>query len=333
MGDLKVFTGRSNEPLAKAIAAYAEDKIWRDTFERKKVLGVLDERRNFKDGEIYARYGENIRGKDVFIVQSTNYPDTHLWELEMMIHTARLASAERITAVIPYLGYSRQDWKDKSRAPVTVSLISRLLWASGVDRVVLLDAHSNVIVGAFAALNVSSDHLWARPVFVKYLEAHQGEWCSANPLVIVAPDIHAGRLARAYAKNLEAEGIAVIEKTRPKPGEAQVLNVVGDVDGKDALIVDDMIDSAKTTCNAAEALRNRGARNIFALAAHGVFSGDAMMRVENSPIKLLFATDSIYLPPAILSKTGKLRVVSVAGLLGEAIFRIHKNQSVSSLFE
>ncbi|KKS38132.1 MAG: hypothetical protein A3G49_00240 [Candidatus Sungbacteria bacterium RIFCSPLOWO2_12_FULL_41_11] len=333
MSDIKIFAGRANEPLAKAIAAYVEDKIWHDTFERKTVLGVLDDRRNFNDGEIYVRYGENIRGKDVFIVQPTNQPDTHLWELEMMIHTARLASAERITAVIPYLGYSRQDWKDKSRAPVTVSVIARLLWASGVDRVVLLDAHSNVVVGAFAALNVSSDHLWVRPVFVKYLEARQSEWCSSNPLVIVAPDIHAGRLARAYAKNLEAEGIAVIEKTRPNPGEARVLNVVGDVGGKDALIVDDMIDSAKTTSNAAEALRDRGARNIFALAAHGVFSGDALERVENSPIKFLFVTDSIHLPSAVSSKTGKLRIVSVAGLLGEAIFRIHKNQSVSSLFE
>jgi len=334
MSDIKIFAGRSNEPLVKSIAAYVKDKIWHDTFERKTVLGVLDDRRNFKDGELYARIAESVRGKDVFIVQSTNQPDLHFKELLVLAHVAYHASAERVTAVIPYLGYSRQDWKDKSRAPVTIIPDAKSLEAQRVNRALLLDVHSNAITDVYMARDILTDHIWARPVFVRYLKEHESEWKSDRPLVIAAPDSNAVKLARAYAKDLKAEGrIVMIDKFRPSPGDAVVMNIVGDVSDKDVLIVDDMIDSAKTTCNAAEALRDRGARNVFALATHGVFSDNAFIRIENSPIKLLFVTDSIYLSSAVLYKTSKLRVVSVAGLLGEAIFRIHKNQSVSSLFE
>lgn len=332
MSDLKIFAGRSNEPLAKKIAQYLEQdkKIFLE--QNTPVLGRL-ERRIFNDGEQYSRIDENVRGKDIFILQSTNQPDSHFKELLMLVHGAYQASAESVTAVIPYLGYSRQDWKDKSRAPVTVISDAKALKAQGIDRVLLIDVHSNVVTGVYMALDIHTDHLWARPVFARYLKERESDWRTDKPLVIVAPDSNAVKLARAYAKDLNAEGrIAMIDKFRPSPGEAVVMNVVGDVDGKDVLIVDDMIDSAKTTCNAAEAMKERGAGNICALNSHPVLSGDAVTRIEESPLKCVLVTDSINISSAILFKTAKIKVVSVAALLGEAIFRIHKNESVSSLF-
>lgn len=336
MEKLWVFAGRSNEPLAEKIAEYVQRKIaiagdYRKAPFLNKVFGGLDPRKNFNDGEIYVRYGENIRGADIFIVQSTNQPHENLMELFIMIHTARLASAGRITAIIPYFGYARQDWKDKSRAPITASLIPRLLEAAGVDRVVLLDTHSNGISNAFAALNVQSDHLWARPTLVKYLRMLK-EQCtlSDREFAVAAPDLHAVKLARAYAENLGNLPLVVVEKRRPKPGETKVLNIIGEVNGKDVLIVDDMIDTAKTMFSAADALKERGAEKIYALGTHGIFSGSALPDLTASRIEMMFVTDSIRQK---LLPNPRLTVVSIAELLGEAIYRIHKNESVSSLFE
>jgi ribose-phosphate pyrophosphokinase len=323
---MKIFSGRSNEPLARAIVQCL-DQSHNDC--GPVALGSLDPRRNFSDGELYARYAENIRGADVFIVQSTNQPDTNLLELFSMIDTARSASAKRITAVIPYYGYARQDWKDKSRAPVTTVLIARLLQSAGVDRVVLLDVHSNVTVGAFQTLGVPVDHLWVRRVFLRYFREHPEELSvQKDRLVVAAPDISAGKYARKYAESFDVP-LVLIEKRRARPNESEVLNVVGDVDGRDVLIVDDMIDTAGTLCNGAQSFKDRGAQRVFALAPHGVFSGKAIERIENSSLEKVFVTDSI----ARTVVPSKVQVISVASLLGEAIWRIHTDQSVSSLFE
>lgn len=330
--DLRLFAGRSNEKLARDIARYINSK---SEFEGKtSVLGELDSRRNFRDGELYVRFGTNVRGRDVFIIQSTNQPDSHLTELNSLIHTAKLASAGRITAVIPYFGYARQDWKDKSRAPIMVARIAREIGlASGVDRVIFLDVHSNVTPGVFAALNIQTDHLWARPEFVKYLKNNLWRWRSERKFVVAAPDVHAANLAQAYAKDLGAESFVVIGKRRPKPGDAEVSFVLGEVSGQDVLIVDDIIDSGGTIINAAEVLRERGAADIYALTTHGVFSENSVKRLQNSLLKFIFVTDSIAHVREITLRCPKFNVVSVAGLLGEAILRTHNNESVSSLFE
>lgn len=329
MSELKIFSGRSNLPLAQAVVRYLNQS---DNARGPVALGNLDARRNFSDGELYVRYAENIRGADVFIIQSTNQPDTNLVELFSMIDTARSASAKRITVVIPYYGYARQDWKDKSRAPVTAALLPRLLKASASDvefRVVLLDVHSNVTTGAFHAVGVAADHLWTRPTFLRYFSDNPSVLSvSQKKLAVAAPDINAGKYARRYAESFGAP-FAIVEKRRGKPNESEVLNVIGDVDGRDVLIVDDMIDTAGTLCNAAEALRNLGAQRVFALAPHGVFSGKASERIRNSLLEKIFITDSI----AHTALPERTEVVSVSSLLGEAIWRIHTNQSVSSLFE
>lgn len=324
---LKVFAGMSNEPLAHAIAAYVDANRRRKNIDT--CLGKLDPRRHFNDGELYVRYDENIRGKDIIIVQSTHPPDSHFWELQLMIHTAEQASAGRITAVIPYGGYFRQDWKDKSRAPNAVALIARVIKAAGANRVLLLDAHSNVVSGAFAAVGVQTDHLWARPVFVRHL---LGILTELDCVTVLAPDIHAGKFSRGYAESLGNAPLAFIEKRRPKPGEADVVNIIGEehIPERKIIIVDDIIDTAKTTCNAAWACHKRGARNIWAASPHGVFSGDAFRRIADSPIERMFVSDSIHKD---YFEHPKINVISIAGLLGEAILRNHLNESVSSLFE
>lgn len=329
MGLLKIFAGRSNEPLAQAIDQCLIGTHG-EAIKYPTVLGKLDERRQFDDGELYVRFGENIRGADVFIVQSTNQPDTHIWELLVMVHTARLASAGRITAVIPYLGYARQDWKDKSRAPISISAFAVALHSVGVDRVVLLDAHSHVAQGVFSARNIPCDHLWARPIFLQYLRSLPDIWKSGQGFVLVAPDINAAKLARKYAESLGNVPLVIVEKRRPKPGETEVLNIAGNVAEKDVLMVDDLIDSARTMCNAAEALKNLGAGRIFALATHGVFCADASARIANSYLEQIWVTNSIAQRRAL---SPKINFVSIAGLLAEAIWRIHTDQSVSSLFE
>ena len=338
---LKIFSGRSNEPLAKAIVdhiATSESRYLSRHGQSDFAIGLLDEkRRDFADGELYARYGENLRGCDVFIVQSTNQPHQNDEELRMMVDTAKLASAGRVTAVIPYFGYARQDRKDKSRAPVSAVRKVKELVACGVDRLLLLDVHSSAVEGAAAALNTPCDHLWARPIFLNYMSSNPefAEFMGQQRVVIAAPDLNAGKFARGYAESIWKEfglnlPIVLVEKRRdPSTGETEVLNVIGDVRGKNVLLVDDMIDTGGTTCDAETALIGRGAKRIWALATHGLFSGEALQRIDDSTIERVFITDSIHREKF----SDKINVVPVAYLLAEAIFRIHSNQSVSSLFE
>lgn len=340
--DLKIFSGRSNEPLAEEIvrclAGNMRMAIDIDTGCNDVRLGALDEKRVFSDGELYIRYGENLRGRDVFIVQSTNQPPQNDEELRMMVDTAKLASASRVTAVIPYFGYARQDRKDKSRAPVSAVRKVKELVACGVDRLLVLDVHSSAVETAAQALNTPCDHLWAKPVFMKHMkDSSEFAKFMSEGFVVAGPDLNAAKFTRGYAEAIWKDfglnmPIALIEKRRdPSTGKTEILNVIGDVKEKNILLVDDMIDTGGTIYDAENAFRDRGAKRIWALATHGVFSGEALSRILESTIERVFITDSInnYSPP-FCSKFSK---ISVAPLLAEAIFRIHTNQSVSSLFE
>lgn len=338
MSELRIFSGRSNDPLARAVARYIDEEKISAKVATASVLGMLDPRRNFGDGETYARIAENVRGCDVFIIQSTNQPEAHLKELGILVYGAKLASARRVTAVIPYLGYARQDWKDKSRAPISVAYDIRCLReAAGVDRVLLLDVHSNVSTGAFAALLTPNDHLWARPAFVRYLREHESEWRTGREFVVAAADVHADRLARAYARDLDAASWIVVDKIRPRPGETEVAMVIGDVSGKDAILVDDMIDSGNTIINDAKALKELGALDISVVATHPVLSRGAVTKlhghVASGLLKKVFVTDSIFHPETPDLSSYGITVVTVSRLLGEAIWRTHTNESVSSLFD
>ena len=333
--DLKIFSGRSNEPLAQKIVDYLAARHC-EYFEQAIKLGSLDEKRGFSDGELYTRYGENIRGCDVFIVQSTNQPHENDEELRIMVDTAKLASAGRITAVIPYFGYARQDRKDKSRAPVSAVRKVKELAVCGVDRLLVLDVHSSAVEIAAAAINIPCDHLWARPVFIRHMADNQEfvEFLNSG-VVIAGPDLNAGKFVRGYAEAIWKEfdiniPIALIEKRRdPSTGETEILNVIGDVSGKNVLLIDDMIDTGGTTCDAACAFKDEGAGKIWALATHGLFSGRALTAINKSPIEKVFTSDSI----CNVNLPKKSIVVSAASLLSEAIFCIHTNQSVSSLFD
>jgi len=335
MSDLKIFSGRSNEPLAQEIVDCLAARHG-ERYQEAIKLGSLDEKRGFSDGELYTRYGENIRGCDVFIVQSTNQPHENDEELRMMVDTAKLASAGRITAVIPYFGYARQDRKDKSRAPVSVVRKVKELAACGVDRLLVLDVHSSAVEIAAAAINIPCDHLWAKPVFIRHMADNQ-EFVKflKSGLVIAGPDLNAGKFVRGYAEAIWKEfglniPIALIEKRRdPSTGRTEILNVIGDVRGKNVLLVDDMIDTGGTTCDAVYAFKDEGSRETWALATHGLFSGKALQRIRRSPIEKVLITDSIRRK----NFPSGISAVSVATLLGKAIFCIHTNQSVSELFE
>lgn len=331
--NLKIFSGRSNESLAREIVEHLREA--RFAIDVGLIyLGEL-ERKRFSDKELYARYLENIRGADVFIVQSTNQPHENDEELRMMINTAALASADRVTAVIPYFGYARQDRKDKSRAPVSAVRKVVEYFSVGADRLLVLDVHSSAVEIAAAALLKPCDHLWAKPVFVKYIR-NNPEFLEfmEEGFVVAGPDLNAGKLARGYAEALGNKlPIAVIEKRRDiDSGDTEIMNVVGNVHGKNVLLVDDMIDSGGTLGDAARAFKKRRAKRIFALAPHGVFQGERGEldpRLLDSPVERILVTNSIArdtYPP-------KVEVISVAELLAEAIFRIHMNQSVSSLID
>lgn len=337
--DLKIFSGRSNEPLAQKIVDYLaarHGEYFKQHGQEAIKLGPLDEKRGFSDGELYDRYEENLRGCDVFIVQSTNQPHENDEELRMMVDTAMLASAGRITAVIPYFGYARQDRKDKSRAPVSAVRKVKELVACGVNRLLVLDVHSSTVEIAAAALNTPCDHLWAKPAFIRRMADNQ-EFLKflKSDIVLAGPDLNAGKFVRGYAEAIVKEfginiPIALIEKRRdPSTGRTEILNVIGDVSGKNVLLIDDMIGTGGTTCDAACAFKDAGAKEIWALATHGLFSGEALQKIDESPIERVFITDSIFrkkLP-------SKISVVSVASLLGEAIFCIHTSESVSALFD
>lgn len=338
--NLKIFAGRSNEPLAEGIARHLATARFEIKLGiaggRHFELGKIDNtRRQFPDGELYTRYGENIRGCDVFIVQSTNQPYENDEELRMMIHTAVLASAERVTAVIPYFGHARMDRKDKSRAPVSAIRKVVEYFSVGADRLLVLDVHSTAVEVAAAALNRPCDHLWAKPMFVEHLR-NNPEFLEfmEEGFVVAGPDLNAGKFARGYAEALGSKfPIALIEKRRdPTSGKSEALNVIGNVRGRNVLLADDMIDSGGSLGDGANAFRAAGAKRIIALATHGVFlgeRGEVSERLLDSPVEKIFITNSIHREQ--YPGGTEIEVVPVNELLAEAIFRIHTNKSVSSL--
>ncbi|TSA06417.1 MAG: ribose-phosphate pyrophosphokinase [Deltaproteobacteria bacterium] len=308
---LKIFSGNSNLPLAQAICRYLDMELG------KAVV------RTFSDGETLVEIGENVRGSDVFVIQPTCPPvNQNLMELLIMIDALRRASARRITAVIPYYGYGRQDRKVAPRTPITAKLVADLITTPGARRVLAMDLHAGQIQGFF---NIPVDNLFAAPVLLEYIREHFLE-----NLVMVSPDAGGVERTRAFAKRLEAQ-LAIIDKRRERPNESQVMNIIGNVKGKYVVILDDMVDTAGTLCQAAQALQEHGAKVIHACTTHPVLSGPAIKRIEASPISKLIVTDTIPLGPEA-QKCRKIEVLSVAELLGEAIQRIHNEDSVSSLF-
>jgi ribose-phosphate pyrophosphokinase len=307
---LKLFSGNANIDLAREICAFLSVP-----------MGAAEVKR-FSDGEINVDIGENVRGADVFIVQSTCPPvNDNLVELLILMDALKRSSAKRVTAVIPYYGYARQDRKVLPRAPITAKLVADLLTAAGVSRVLTMDLHAGQIQGFF---NIPVDHLYAAPVVLEYIKAN---W--DNEIVFVSPDAGGVERARAFAKRLNAT-LAIIDKRRGGPNESQVMNIIGDVVGKSAVLLDDMVDTAGTMVQGAAAVRRNGAKHVFACATHPVLSGPSIERLEKSEVEQLVVTNTI--PLGEKAACRKIRVLSVANLLGEAIKRIHFNDSVSSLF-
>lgn len=308
---LKLFSGNSNIPLSKEICDYLGLPLG------KAVVST------FSDGEILVRIEENVRGMDVFVIQSCSDPvNTHIMELLIMIDACKRASANRITAVIPYYGYARQDRKDQPRMPISAKLIADLITTAGAHRVLTIDLHADQIQGFF---NVPVDHLYAMPVFLDYIEKKQ-----MKDLVIVSPDAGGVGRARAFAKRLGAH-LAIIDKRREGPNKARVMNIVGEVKNRDVLILDDMIDTAGTTTQGAEAVKKKGATRILAGCTHAVLSGPALQRLKDAPVDEVIVTNTIPLHGKE-KVCPKIVILSVAPLLGEAIKRIHEEKSVSSLF-
>jgi ribose-phosphate pyrophosphokinase len=279
----------------------------------------------FSDGEIHVEIGENVRGHDVFIVQSTCPPvNDHLMELLIICDALKRASAGSINAVIPYYGYARQDRKVAPRTPITAKLAADLLEVAGATRVVSMDMHAGQIQGFF---NIPSDHLYASPVFLDDLRKN---FPDTQDLVIVSPDAGGVERARAYSKRLNC-GLAIIDKRRPRPNSSEVMNLIGDVNGKDAVLIDDMVDTAGTLTQAAAALKDRGARRVVAYAVHPILSGPAIQRITDSLLEEIVFTDTVPLSPAAQA-CGRIRVLTTERLFGEAIARIHRADSLSSLF-
>jgi ribose-phosphate pyrophosphokinase len=310
-GDLKVFSGSAHPQLTREIADFLGIPVGQARLRR------------FPDSEVSFQIDENIRGTDVFIVQPTSNPvDHHLMEMLIMVDAFRRSSAARITALIPYYGYARQDRKDKPRVPISAKLVANLLSASGTNRVLTMDLHKAQIQGFF---DIPVDHLFAAPVIIEYLSR-----LNYPTLTIVSPDAGGAERARAYAKRIDAE-LAIIDKRRSEDGTAEVMNVIGDVQGRTCILQDDIIDTAGTIQKGASALKAAGAERVLACAVHGVLSGPAIDRIENSPLDQLIVTNTIPLSSqAQLCK--KIVVLSVARLLGQAIRSIHEETSVSSLF-
>ncbi len=307
-----LFTGNANPELAAAIAKELDTPLGEARVSR------------FSDAETFCEIRENVRGLDAYVVQPTSSPvNDNLMELLIMCDALRRASTASITAVIPYYGYARQDRKVAPRTPITSKLVADLLVAAGVDRVVCVDLHAGQIQGFF---NIPFDHLYALPVFLEdYLQKHYGQ-----DAVFISPDAGGVERTRAYSKRLDAS-LAIIDKRRERANVSEVMHLIGDVRGKDCIIVDDMIDTAGTLCNAARAVMDNGARSVVACATHGVLSGPAVRRIEDSPLKEVVVTNSIR-PSAEAAACKKIKFVSIAKLLAEAIRRIHNSDSVSSLF-
>lgn len=306
----KLLCGPGNPDLCQEIARGLDVPFCKSTVSR------------FADGEIFVRIDENVRGNDVFIVQPTNPPADNIMELLLMIDAARRASAARITCVMPYYGYSRQDRKDQPRVAIGAKLLANMIVTAGANRVVGVDFHQHQLQGFF---DVPVDHLYAAPVFVSHYRKKQ-----LHDPVVVAPDVGSAKMARGFAKRLNAS-LAIIDKRRPRPNVSEVVNVVGEVEDKDCLLADDMIDTAGTVSEAATALKNLGARDIYVCATHALLSGPAVERLSNAPIKEVTVTDTIAVAPE--KRFSTLCILSVGELLSKAIRYIHSEQSVSSLFE
>jgi ribose-phosphate pyrophosphokinase len=308
MGTLKVFSGRSNRQLAEGIAK-----------ELGHPLGKC-EIKTFSDGEIWAKFSDNVRGCDVYIIQSTNPPAENLLELLILIDAARRASARKVNAVIPYFGYARQDRKDQPRVSITAKLVANLLTGAGADRIITMDLHAPQIQGFF---DIPVDHLYSSAILVRRFKKMK-----LTNLAVASPDVGGIKMARAYAKRLEAD-LILIDKRRPRQNEAEIMNIIGEVSGKNILIVDDLVDTAGTMCNAVEALKSAGARDVYAACTHAVFSGNALERINASGLKQLIVTDSLPIPDG----SKKVAVESVAKIFSEAITRSFKYMSISSLFD
>lgn len=309
--EMRIFAGNANLPLADEICSY---------------LGIprsSAEVRRFSDGEIFVELGENVRGRDIYLIQPTCPPvNDHLMELVIMVDAMRRASARRITAVLPYYGYARQDRKVAPRVPITAKVVAEMLMVVGVRRVLTMDLHAGQIQGFF---NIPVDNLYAAPVLLDYIGK-----TFQNHVVMVSPDAGGVERTRAFAKRLNAD-LAIVDKRRARANECEAMNVIGDVKGKIAILLDDMVDTAGTLCSAAKVLMESGATEVHACCSHGVLSGPAIERLEKSQIKTLVITNSIPLGTEA-RKCGKIKVLSVSPLLGEAIKRIHSEDSVSSLF-
>lgn len=303
-----MFSGRSNRPLAEGIAA-----------EIGESLGQC-EIKTFSDGEIWVKFSDNIRGSDVFIVQSTMPPAENLLELLIMIDAAKRASARKVAAVIPYFGYARQDRKDQPRVSITAKLVANLITTAGADRVITMDLHAPQIQGFF---DIPVDHLYSSAILVKHFRKNK-----VTNLAVASPDVGGIKMARAYAKRLEAD-LILIDKRRPRQNEAEVMNIIGDVAGRNILIVDDLIDTAGTLCNAVTALKQQGAAEIYAACTHPVLSGDAIERIEKSGLKKIIVTDTL----PVKNSSKKIQIESVARIFAEAMKRTFRHMSISSLFD
>ncbi len=309
---IKLVAGNSNRPLAEAIANYLDVPLARAQVRR------------FADMEIFVEVQENVRGEDVFVLQSTSFPaNDHLMELLIMIDALRRASAKRITAVIPYFGYARQDRKTAARTPISAKLVANLITHAGVDRVLTVDLHAGQIQGFF---DIPTDNLFGAPVMVRDIK----ERIAAKDVMVVSPDVGGVVRARAIAKRIDAP-LAIVDKRRERPGDSEVMNIIGEVEGRSCILVDDIVDSGGTLCNAADALLAGGAKEVYAYCTHGVLSGGAVSRIASSKFKEMVITDSIQ-PTEAVRVARNIRAISIAPLLGEAIARTATESSVSSLF-
>lgn len=310
---MKILSCNSNRPLAEAIVAYLDLPL------TKAIV------RRFSDMEVFVEIQENVRGEDVFVIQSTSFPaNDHLMELLVSLDALKRSSARRVTAVIPYYGYARQDRKSAPRTPISAKLVANMITAAGADRVLTLDLHAGQIQGFF---DIPTDNLYAEPVLVKDILDHHAR----HDLIIVSPDVGGVFRARQIARRLDAD-LAIIDKRRERAGVSEVMNIIGDVEGRRCILVDDMVDTAGTLCNAATALMDAGASAVFSYVSHGVLSGGAVARVIDSPIEMLVTTDSIVATEAV-RQANNIRQVSIAPLMAEAIRRISEERSVSSLFD
>ncbi len=311
---MKILAGNSNRPLAEDVAKYLNTPLTEAAVRR------------FSDKEIFVEIHENVRGEDLFILQSTSYPtNDHLSELLVCIDALKRASAKRITAVLPYFGYARQDRKPGPRTPISAKLVANLITTAGADRVLTMDLHAGQIQGFF---DIPTDNLFSAPVIVPDIEENYGR---GSDITIVSPDVGGVVRARAFAKRLDAN-LVIVDKRREKAGVSEVMNIIGDVKGQTCILVDDIVDSAGTLCNAAGALMENGAKRVVGYVTHGVLSGGAIARINSSALEEMVTTDSIIATEAF-KVSSKMRQISVAPLIGEAMKRISQETSVSSLFD